>query len=94
MIWGGRAPVRSALYLSTWSASKWNPVIRVSYDRPRKKGKPPKVAQVACMRKLLTILNAMVGDGRTLLLGVPGLALGMVVVVVTCADVSPVTREG
>jgi len=64
MIWGGRAPVRSALYLSVWSASKWNPVIRVFYDRLRSKGKPAKVAQVACMRKLITILNAMVRDGR------------------------------
>jgi hypothetical protein len=55
MIWGGRAPVRSALYLSVWSASKWNPVILVFYQRLRANGKPPKVAQVACMRKLLTI---------------------------------------
>lgn len=65
MIWGGRAPVRSALYMSIWSASRWNPVIRVFYDRLRAKGKPAKVAQVACMRKLLTILNAMVRDGHT-----------------------------
>jgi transposase len=64
MIWGGRAPVRSALYLSVWSAARWNPVIRLFHDRLRAKGKPPKVAQVACMRKLLTILNAMVRDGR------------------------------
>lgn len=64
MIWGGRAPVRSALYLSVWSASRWNPVIRIFYNRLRAKGKPAKVAQVACMRKLLTILNAMVRDGR------------------------------
>lgn len=64
MIWGGRAPVRSALYLSVWSAAKWNPVIRVFYERLRANGKPAKVAQVACMRKLLIILNAMVRDGR------------------------------
>ena len=64
MVWGGRAPVRSALYMSTWSACKWNPVIRVFYQRLRASGKPPKVAQVACMRKLLTILNAMLRDGR------------------------------
>jgi transposase len=63
MIWGGRASVRSALYMSIWSASKWNPVIRIFYERLRAKGKPAKVAQVACMRKLLTILNAMVRDG-------------------------------
>lgn len=64
MIWGGRASVRSALYLSVWSAAKWNPVIRPFHERLRAKGKPPKVAQVACMRKLLTILNAMVRDDR------------------------------
>ncbi len=64
MIWGGRASVRSALYMSIWSASKWNPVIRVFYRRLRRRGKPPKVAQVACMRKLLIILNAMLRDGR------------------------------
>jgi transposase len=65
MIWGGRATVRTALYLSVWSAARWNPVIRPFYDRLRAKGKPPKVAQIASMRKLLTILNAMVRDGRT-----------------------------
>jgi transposase len=64
MIWGGRAPVRSALFLSVWSAAKWNPAIRIFYNRLRAKGKPAKVAQVACMRKLLTILNAMVRDDR------------------------------
>lgn len=64
MIWGGRASVRSALYLSVWSAAKWNPVIRTFHERLRAKGKPPKVAQVACMRKLLTILNAMVRDNH------------------------------
>jgi transposase len=63
-IWGGRAPVRSALYLSVWSAARWNPVIRLFHDRLRAKGKPAKVAQVACMRKLLTILNAMVRDSQ------------------------------
>jgi transposase len=61
--WGGRAPVRAALYMSVWSAAKWNPVIRAFHDRLRAKGKPAKVAQVACMRKLLTILNAMIRDG-------------------------------
>lgn len=63
-VWGGRAPVRTALFLSAWSACRWNPVIRVFYQRLRAKGKPPKVAQVACMRKLLTILNAMIRDTR------------------------------
>ena len=64
MIWGGRASVRSALYMSVWSASKWNPVIRPFYERLRAAGKPAKVAQVASMRKLLTILNAMLRDNR------------------------------
>ena len=64
MIWGGRAPVRSALYMSILSATKWNPVIRMFYLRLRSQGKPPKVAMVACMRKQLTILNAMVRDSR------------------------------
>jgi transposase len=50
--------------MSILSATKWNPVIRVFYARLRAQGKPPKVAMVACMRKLLTILNAMVRDER------------------------------
>ena len=64
MVWGGHASVRSALYMSILSATKWNPVIRVFYSRLLAQGKPPKVAMVACMRKLLTILNAMARDGR------------------------------
>jgi transposase len=63
-IWGGRASVRTALFLSAWSACRWNPVIRVFYQRLRAKGKPPKVAQIACMRKLLTLLNAMIRDDQ------------------------------
>lgn len=62
MVWGGRAPVRTALYLSVWSALRHNPLIRPFYDRLRAAGKPPKVVQVACMRKLLIILNAMIRD--------------------------------
>ena len=50
--------------MSILSATKWNPVIRVFYQRLRDQGKPPKVSMVACMRKLLTILNAMIRDGR------------------------------
>jgi transposase len=61
-VWGGRSSVRTALYMSVWSASRWNPVIRVFYQRLRANGKPPKVALVACMRKFLTILNAMLRD--------------------------------
>jgi transposase len=60
--WGGRAEVRSALYMAALVATRHNPVIRAQYLRLRAKGKPAKVALVACMRKLLTILNAMVRD--------------------------------
>ena len=58
-VWGGRATVRSALYMSALVASRFNPVIRTFYQRLRTAGKPPKVALTACMRKLLIILNAM-----------------------------------
>lgn len=60
--WGGRAEVRCALYMATLSAIKHNPGICAFYARLRAKGKVAKVALVACMRKLLTILNAMVRD--------------------------------
>lgn len=60
MIWGGRAQVRSVLYMSTLSAIRFNPVIRQFYQRLKDSGKCFKVAMVACMRKLLVILNAMV----------------------------------
>lgn len=60
MIWGGRAPVRSVLWMATIVASRHNPVIRAFYLRLVAAGKPKKVALVACARKLLTILNAMV----------------------------------
>jgi transposase len=59
-IWGGRAEVRSALYMATLVAVRFNAVLRAFYERLREAGKPTKVALVACMRKLLTILNAMV----------------------------------
>lgn len=59
MVWGGRATVRAALYMATLVASRWNPVIRAFYQRLCAVGKPKKVALTACMRKLLTILNAM-----------------------------------
>lgn len=59
LIWGGRARVRSALYMSALSAVRYNPVLRTFWTRLREQGKPPKVALVACMHKLLTILNAM-----------------------------------
>lgn len=58
-IWGGRAEVRAVLYMSTLSAVRYNPVLRAFYHRLLDRGKPKKVALVACMRKLLVILNAM-----------------------------------
>jgi len=62
-IQGGRAGVRTALYMPTVVATRCNPVIRAMYRRLRAAGKKPKVALTACMRKLLTILNAMLRDG-------------------------------
>ena len=59
-IWGGRAPVRSALYMAALVATRRNSVIRDFYKRLRGNGKLFKVALVACMRKLLTILNSMI----------------------------------
>jgi transposase len=56
---GGRFEVRRVFYMATLSAATRNPVIRAFYQRLRAKGKLPKVALVASMRKLLTILNAM-----------------------------------
>jgi transposase len=63
LVYGGRAPVRAALYMAALVASKCNPVIRAFYQRLRAAGKPTKVALIACMRKLLTILNAIARDG-------------------------------
>jgi transposase len=62
-IWGGRAQVRAVLYMGTLSAVRCNPVIRAFYHRLLARGKAKKVALVACMRKLLTILNAMLKNG-------------------------------
>jgi transposase len=62
-IWGGRAAVRSALYMGTMAATVHNPVIRAFYRRLVDGGKKKIVALTACMRKLLTILNAVVRDG-------------------------------
>jgi len=60
MIWGGRASVRSALYMAAHSACHHNPVIRPHYEKLIAAGKPYKVAVTACSRKLLCILNAMI----------------------------------
>jgi transposase len=58
-VWGGRAHVRAVLYMSTVVAMRHNPVVAAFYHRLRAAGKAPKLALTACMRKLLTILNAM-----------------------------------
>lgn len=62
--WGGRADVRCVLYMAALSAVRYNPVIKVFYERLLAKGKPKKVALVACMHKLLTILNAIMKSGK------------------------------
>jgi transposase len=62
-IYGGRGRIRTLLYMAATSAIRWNPVIRTFYEQLKERGKPHKVAMVACMRKMLTILNAMVRDG-------------------------------
>ena len=59
---GGRADVRSVLYMSTLVATRYNPLIQTQYQQLLKRGKLKKVALTACMRKFLTILNAMVRD--------------------------------
>lgn len=61
---GGRADIRSVLYMATLTATRFNPVIKAFYQRLKEAGKVPKVAIVACMRKLLTILNAMMKTGQ------------------------------
>ena len=59
---GGRTNVRSVLYMSTLVATRYNPLIRTQYQHLLKRGKEKKVALTACMRKFLTILNAMLRD--------------------------------
>lgn len=59
---GGRAPVRVALYMATLSAVRWDPTMRAHYQQLRARGKLAKVALVACMRKLLSIVNARRGE--------------------------------
>jgi transposase len=61
-IWGGRAEVRQVLYMSAVSAVRWNPTLKTTFDQLIQKGKPMKVALVACMRKLLVYLNTIVRD--------------------------------
>jgi len=61
-IWGGRSAVRAAMYMAAMSAVRYTPTIRAFFERLRANGKPYKVAMTACVRKLVTILNAMVRD--------------------------------
>jgi transposase len=65
LISGGRTTVRCGLYMATLVAIRHNPVIRAFYERLLASGKLKKVALVACMRKLLVILNAMIRDNKT-----------------------------
>jgi transposase len=60
---GGRTAVRNVLYMATLVAVRWNPVLKAHYDQLRNRGRPRKVAIVACMRRLLGILNAIVRTG-------------------------------
>jgi transposase len=64
MIGGGRAPVRAAMYMAALVASRYNPVLKVFYQRLLAAGKPKMVALIAVARKLLTTLNAMIRDNR------------------------------
>jgi transposase len=64
-VWGGRSDVRAALYMAAFNAIRCNNQIRTFYQRLRQAGKCYKVAITACMRKLLTILNALVRDDAT-----------------------------
>jgi transposase len=61
-VWGGRAPVRAALYMGALVAVRHNPILKEFYEKLLSAGKPKKVALVACMRKLLSILNAVMRD--------------------------------
>lgn len=62
--WGGRASVRCILYMATLSAMRYNPQIKAFYERLCNAGKLKKVAMVACMRKLLIIMNAMIKSNQ------------------------------
>lgn len=63
-MFGGRSGVRTALYMAALVAARYNPAIKMFYVRLVDAGKPKKVALVACMRKLLTILNAMIRNRK------------------------------
>ena len=59
---GGRSQVRHVLYMAAVTASRFNPILATFYDRLREKGKPAKVALVAVMRKMLSVLNRLIAD--------------------------------
>ena len=61
---GGRAPIRTVLYMAMLSAIQCNPIMKKFYDRLVAEGKHKKIALTACMRKMMTILNAMIRDGN------------------------------
>ena len=61
---GGRASVRTALYLAAMTAARFNPKMKVVYQRLRESGKPPKLAFIAVARKLLVALNAIARERR------------------------------
>ncbi|CAK2039445.1 transposase [Vibrio crassostreae] len=63
MIQGGRAQVRTVLYMAMMSAMQCNPVFKATYQRLLDAGKPKKVAIIACVRKMVVILNSMLRDG-------------------------------
>ena len=60
---GGRHQIRTAMYMAMLSAIQCNPVIKLTYKRLVQKGKPKKVAIIACIRKIIVILNSMLRDG-------------------------------
>jgi transposase len=61
----GRTAVRSVLYMATLCAVRWNPILRAHYSQLTARGRPKKVAIVACMRRLLGILNAILRSGHS-----------------------------
>ncbi|KJY66357.1 IS110 family transposase, partial [Vibrio nigripulchritudo] len=63
VIQGGRAQVRTVLYMAMMSAMQCNPVFKATYTRLVQSGKPKKVAIIACVRKMVVILNSMLRDG-------------------------------
>lgn len=64
MIWGGRSDIRSMLYMAVLSAVRYNPEIKAFYENLTSRGKVFKVAMTACMRKMITIINAIIRDGE------------------------------